>query len=107
MSGVVEGVDRVSAPRDGARTWQVLVTPDKPTALAGGDGKALTTIAFLIPREPDPSAQTWARAPLGTGDRVQLPLLTGDGAVLVARGDGSRAVVPMIGWAFDPAAPLT
>ena len=60
VSGVVDVVDRDEVSNDGTRSWRVTVTPDTPTALAGGDGKRLLSLAFHIARPADPSPTVWA-----------------------------------------------
>ncbi len=106
VSGVVDDVARDEVPNDGARSWRIMVTPDTPTALAGGDGRLLTTLAFHLARAADPSPTVWATPPLAHGDRVTLPMLHGGRDVAVVRADGSGGTVRMIGWAFDPDQPL-
>ena len=103
VSGVVDAVDRDEVANDGTRSWRVTITPDAPTALAGGDGKRLLSLAFQIARPADPSPTVWAAPPIGAGDRLTLPLLHAGKVVPVTRADGSSTSVRMIGWAFDPA----
>ncbi len=80
-----------------------MVVPDTPTALAGEDGRLLDTLAFHLARGPDPSPTVWATPPLAHGDRVTLPMLRGGRDVAVVRVDGTRGVVRMVGWVYDPA----
>ena len=106
VSGTIDAVDRDEVSNTGAPAWRVMVVPDTPIAIAGGDGKRLSTLAFHIARPSDPSLAVWAVPPLAHGDRLTLPMLRGGRNVPVVRADGSLVTVRMLGWVFDPDAAL-
>lgn len=104
VSGTVDDVERVEEPRRLVRAWRVLVVPDSPTAIPGGDGKPLGMLAFYMRRPDDPSETVWATAPLARGDRLTLPLQIPDRRLTATRPDGSTVQIRMLGFAVDPAA---